>query len=254
MERRELAPQNALPPLAPLLENFQVNTPGEVRWAHRVNTLLELQEAKKRNVHFIEGDVRGKTPVMHHNPLETGKQYLSQKNYLEEVLDLDQGIKLDHKEPDAVGGSLSNLKELSFPVPRLILHVNVFKGPDGRKPIFQPELFARQCRAFSSDILISLGFTTLPGCPPFTQEMIEEAAKFASSVQPATVCLRVELVTPAIMESLINKGIPVTLWSDQDFPLGEIWWKEHEETIRQWKPFAFMDFPDFSLPQSSSRG
>lgn len=253
MERKRFAPKEVIPSLTPLLVHCQVQSPGEIIWDHRINDLLGLKVAVKSKAHFIEGDVRQKDEesLMNHDPLTGKNEYLTLKRWAETISLSGQGMKLDFKETEAVEPSLSILKELAFPSQRLILHASVFKGPDDREPVFQPDIFSRQCRAFSPDVLVSFGFTTSPGCSSFTQEMIKEAVDFVSSVQPAIICIRVELATEEIMEQLINRGIPVTLWSDQDERLGENWWLKNWPNIRRWQPFALMDFPDFSIPRST---
>ena len=74
--------------------------------------------------------------------------------------------------------------------------------------------------------------------------MIDKMLSFVSLFPLPMVALRVELVRKDIVEKFIKQGVPLTLWSDQDSPLGEEWWRRNGEKIRRYSPVALMDFPD----------
>lgn len=236
----------------PLFDFVRISVPGEIRWAHRVNTLFSLKRAldlaSKGKIHCLEGDVwlnqRG-IPVMTHNAPNQKEEYLSLREWIKRASIHRVGLKLDFKTRQAVEPSLFVLKELSVDPKQIILNADILRGPGGTKPSFEPKQFLFQCRNFSPQTLLSIGFTTVPYSSSFSEDMIEYALSLALDFSPATVCLRVEKVTDRIMKKLQENKILVTLWSDQDNPLTPKKWKEIIPLLQQYRTCALMDFPDF---------
>ena len=238
--------------LCRLPRHFRVKELGEIVWAHRVNTEGLLQKvAVDNHIHFVEGDVwlQDNQVVMSHNRPWEGRRYLLFQEWLHILGKKGKGIKIDLKDTRALTPLLRVMREefspFYFP---LIFNADVFLGPKGKTspppPTLSPEKFIRPIRSFSSSAILSLGFTTVPFSSPYSSLMIGKALSFAVLSPPATIALRVELVTEEIVQRIVSRGVSLTLWSDQDCPLGEKWWRENGERIKRYSPFALMDFPD----------
>lgn len=243
-----------------LLDYFGVESLGEVGWSHRKNTLETLCPAiENPRVHLIEGDIRlvESTPVMSHGSPQPDEKHFPFKEWLRLILPpngfIRKGIKSDFKEPEAVEPTLMLLQnllpEMELDNPPLIFNADVLQGPGGPPSKFQPEAFINLCRHFFPETIISLGFTTVPGSSLYSEAMIKQIRDLALSSLPTTVALRVELVNGWAADSFIKAGIPLSLWSDQDVPLGDKWWQKNIPWIRSYKELAFMDFPDYPHTQ-----
>jgi len=231
--------------LAALLSYFKVKQLGEIAWVHRANTADLFQKAlNDPKTHFFEGDIRLKnqTPVMAHDKVEDENHFLL-RDWIEQLVKAGKGMKLDFKDPRAVEPALNLLKKFSFPSFLLILNADVLPGPKASASKFQPQEFIRTCRAFFPKAMLSLGFTATSRLSGYNPVKIEEMLKLTLSCQPATVALRVNLVSDKVTKGFLKHNIPLTFWGGPNAPLGKEWWQEHHERIFKYTSGAFMDFP-----------
>ena len=214
--------------LTDVLKFFGVRTPGEVAWAHGVNSRRTLARyLAAPDIHFIEGDIswlpRAGGVMMAHPPAADSD--LAFDPWIERVAAAGKGAKLDFKDPRVVEPCLAKLTEMrragGLPIP-IVLNADVRSGPGGRAPLFDGRSFVSQCGAFTGAVL-SLGYTTqhVPG-GRYEEAMVRDMLRLG---QPAigrlTICLRACFLSAsaaAIAHVFSTPDCWVTVWNGRRDP------------------------------------
>jgi hypothetical protein len=213
---------------------FGLRTPGEVSWAHGVNSRRALDEyARDPQTHILEGDIswlpeagppEAGGVMMAHPPVVASD--LAFDAWIEAVAAAGKGAKLDFKHPETVAPSLAKLASmraagrLAIPI---LLNADVLAGPGGAPPRFEGASFVAACAAFPQAIL-SLGWTTQDGAgasygEATISDMLALAAPVAGRV---TICLRacaIAASAAAIARLLAAPGYWLTVWNGRHDPV-----------------------------------
>jgi hypothetical protein len=213
---------------------FNVDRPGDITWAHRVNTRNVLEEySRSPDVMMMEGDVIYSTEaggaVMAH-----GRDHqidLTFEEWIEAILEAEKGAKIDFKrmksdagEPEAVDFCLGVLEKRWDPRVPLMLNSDIFLGPGGEKSSFvplDPRKFIRRCgeyrRRCNSNAVFSLGWVTgyLEG-GRYTGAMITEMLEVAEG--PTTFPIRACFVRDSwlqLQKLLDDPQHTLTIWNGE---------------------------------------
>uniref|UniRef100_A0A3P8WEB1 Family with sequence similarity 151 member B n=1 Tax=Cynoglossus semilaevis TaxID=244447 RepID=A0A3P8WEB1_CYNSE len=182
---------------------------AELRWSHAVNSRGKLEDALTGSTHMLEADViiRGcdpKEPVMAHPP-DTDSD-ITLKEWLEEVKMQHRGIKLDFKSLEAVSPSVVLLEEV-FPELKCPVWVNadILPGPGGQATPLEPQSFLAAISSLSSDIVLSLGWTTgwTAGRdnPGYSWDMVHLMEKICRNlISPVTFPVRAALLVQSLSQ------------------------------------------------------
>lgn len=202
---------------------FGVRTPGELTWAHGVNSHRTLARyVAAPDTHIIEGDIsllpQAGGVMMAHPPATDSD--LPFDTWIESIAAGGKGAKLDFKDPRVVKPCLAKLVEMrragGLPIP-IVLNADVCSGPGGRAPLFDGRSFVSQCGDFTGAVL-SLGYTTqhVPD-GRYEEAMVRDMLVLG---QPAigrlTICLRacfLSASTAAIAYVFSTPNCWVTVWN-----------------------------------------
>jgi len=149
--------------------------PPGVVWSHATNSQALLADALESGAHFIEADVlmsAASVPIMAHPPaLESD---LTLASFLQITAEHNKAqpwsscvaLKLDFKDPAAVGPSLDLLESSAYwgaapesGTPPVWLNADVLPGPGSRPPKFNAARFVKQCLSRRPQATLSLGWT-----------------------------------------------------------------------------------------------
>uniref|UniRef100_W5MD04 Family with sequence similarity 151 member B n=1 Tax=Lepisosteus oculatus TaxID=7918 RepID=W5MD04_LEPOC len=222
---------------------IQERDAAEIVWYHAANSKSKIAEALRSSAHMIEADVilRGEAPrepVMAHPP-DTDSD-ITLRDWLNEVLASDKGIKLDFKSLPAVRPSLRLLERvwerLQGP---LWINADVLPGPGGggSRPL-DPEAFLAEVGAALPGAVLSLGWTT-GGSPQadntgYSWEMVREMEAVCRALaRPVSFPVRAALLRPSFAQLrwLLQQSdrYSLTVWTGQ----GDIYPEEDLLLFRQ---------------------
>ncbi len=215
--------------LASIPAFFGLKTPGDIAWAHGVNSRRLLDDyAGAPDTHMIEGDISWLPEaggVMMAHPPET-RSDLAFESWIEGVAAARKGAKLDFKHPAAIAPCLAKLEamrgsgRLDIPI---LLNADVLQGPGGGAPSFEAEAFVERCSTFDGAGL-SLGWTTqyVKG-GAFAEASVVAMLRLASPVaERATLCLRacyLSASAASLARLLAAEGSWLTIWNGRHDPV-----------------------------------
>ena len=211
--------------LKKILSYFNVKYPGDIIWAHRVNSEKKLKEAcNSESVMMIEGDIiyspESKKVVMAHPPER--RSDLSFDEWLKEIIDKGKGAKLDFKDPRVISSCLKKVKELKPDVP-IVIHADTVKGPGGEKPIINTNEFLKQIKNTYPQGLISIGWTTeIDPKEKYKKNYIEDMLKATEKVkEDITYPVRAYYLPKSLEEVKLLLKDPtttITIWNNEVLP------------------------------------
>ncbi|XP_036590566.1 protein FAM151B [Trichosurus vulpecula] len=147
------------------LKNKQIKSEdgAEITWYHAANHKSQMREALKSSAHMIEADVvlscDGSEPIMAHPPETSSDNTL--REWLNEVLKTDKGIKLDFKSLAAVKPSMMLLENVKMHLNRPVwINADILPGPNGKNDEVDARKFLDIVTSLSPDVTLSLGWTT----------------------------------------------------------------------------------------------
>ncbi|MBI1774535.1 MAG: DUF2181 domain-containing protein [Proteobacteria bacterium] len=208
---------------------FGLGTPGEMNWAHGVNSSTALDAyLSDADTHVIEADIswlpEAGGVMMAHPPASTSD--LTFEAWIEAVAGGGKGAKLDFKHPAVVDPCLAKLTSmraagrLAIPI---MLNADVLPGPGGDPSLFQAAGFIARCGAFREAVL-SLGWTTGPVAGgSYSEAMALDMLRLAAPVDGrVTVCLRAAPIAAssgAVARLQAAPGAWITVWNGRADPL-----------------------------------
>jgi hypothetical protein len=214
-----------------LLAHFGVETPGQVTWAHAVNSRRALRDAlSDAGTMMVEGDIsvlpRGGGIGMAHPPVDQSD--LPFDDWIESLAGAGKGAKLDFKDPGAVESCLGKLAamrragRLAIPI---VLNADVLPGPgiEQLPARFDGRAWIEQCAAGFEGALLSLGWTTVfrPGSS-YSEPSIARMLELGAQAGPdATVCIRACFVRDSragLERILATAGHTLTIWNGKADP------------------------------------
>ncbi len=178
MKTNEYSPQ-----IQQLLDYFEINNPREVSWAHRINTLEELErETQNTSTMMIESDICylpeteelvmahyddwGSKDISYDIWLASQSQLQNDEklyfyDWFEHIVASKKGVKLDYKSKEVILPTLKYIKNHGdLQNTPIIFNADVLRGPGGREPDFDAEEFVGLIKEYFPEGILSLGFTT----------------------------------------------------------------------------------------------
>ncbi|XP_015705271.1 protein FAM151B [Coturnix japonica] len=189
---------------------------AEIRWWHAANSRHRARQAARSAVHMVEADVllRGGTggggePIMAHPP-DTDSD-ITLREWLEEMVGTDKGIKLDFKSLDAIQPSLELLQLVKPCLERPVwLNADILPGPNGINAVVDAKGFLDAHPTDTTPIRFSHNRRY--------RAMVKEMAQICSALsQPVTFPVRAVLVRQSVSELrwLIDQSdrYSLTVWT-----------------------------------------
>jgi hypothetical protein len=222
-----------------------VNSPGEITWAHAVNSQARLREVLHNpQVLMLEVDLRRSRDgeiITAHPPADSSD--LSFAELLKAVATSWQGLKLDFKSPEIVAPCLELLRQSELRQP-ILLNADILQGAGGAWPSsFDANHFIRQCVEACPEALLSIGWTTRNDFSLSAIDTAEGIAYTSAGIEEMLeLCQRHKLpqVTfpirashlPASQELirrlLSQEGYTLTIWGKVDQELS-LWLQEQTD-------------------------
>jgi len=173
---------NAHTSLSKLLAHFNVERPGDILWAHAVNSKDVLEKAvQSPDVMMIEGDISflpetGEIIMAHPPRIEDKQTYedwleettakssrekLHFSDWITAIIRSQKGAKLDLKDPRVITPCLNMLRAKNgTPAVPIFLSADILQGPGGSEPLLEAQEFISLCNQFYPDAILSLGWVT----------------------------------------------------------------------------------------------
>lgn len=225
--------------------HYGITNPGEVTWAHAVNSREKLEAALSDPfLMMIESDIRISPlgiPVAVHPP-ETESD-LRFDYLIHQIRTSKKGLKLDFKDPEALIPCLQLLEELQLEQP-VILNADILQGNNADISKFSPEAFLALSKKYNTSAMLSVGWTTLDH-PSFgyTQQNINEMREFVKLHEEITYPVRATLLPNSLQHlSLLTQqeGHTLTIWNHEPVSkeLGE-WIKSNTDPDKTFYDFIY---------------
>jgi len=198
-------------------EVWGLSDSSHIRWAHAANNRVEYDVARNDpNVHIIEVDVivdGAGTAVLGHPPAKTGDPV---QGFLEEMLESEQGVKVDFKSWQAVSQVLEMLNRLQLSQ-LVILNADILQGNAANAPAVPAERFIDVCQQQFPAGLLSLGWTTRRR-KPYTARNVDEMLSVVADLEEVLFPIRTSLARRSWqqLERLIPDDKPgwgLSLWN-----------------------------------------
>uniref|UniRef100_H3AIT8 Family with sequence similarity 151 member B n=1 Tax=Latimeria chalumnae TaxID=7897 RepID=H3AIT8_LATCH len=193
---------------------ISVRDGAEIIWYHAANSKAKLKEALQSSAHMIEADVllRGQgspheEPIMAHPP-DTDSD-ITLREWLNEVLKTDMGIKLDFKSLAAVEPSMKLLQVVKTELRRPVwINADILPGPNGRSTTVEAQKFLGTVRSFFPAVTLSLGWTT-----SWHPEADNEGYSWEMVNKMEDLCKHLcQMVTFPVRAALVCQSWPQLLW------------------------------------------
>lgn len=211
-----------------LLAHCGVESPGQVTWAHAVNSRRALWDAlSDAGTMMVEGDI-SLLPggvFMAHPPVHESD--LAFDDWIESLAGAGKGAKLDFKDSGAVEPCLDKLAamrragRLAIPI---VLNADVLPGPgiEQLPARFDGRGWVAQCAASLEGGLLSLGWTTVfrPGSS-YSESSIARMLELGAQARDATICIRACFVRDSqagLERILATRAHTLTIWNGKADP------------------------------------
>ncbi|XP_052102961.1 protein FAM151A-like [Mytilus californianus] len=215
---------------SPLLYfNIAPRDASGILWSHNTDTWHLLNTATQGNVMMIEGDImllgqdtsnKTNIPIMAHDVGDYNN--ITFEQWIDEIIKVDKGMKLDLKTIDAVKPTLQIVSKKSPRIKGPVwANADILKGPDGTDPRIPADAFLEAIREFPN-VVLSLGWTTKRKGDNYnlnyTMEMVQEMYNIVKDLeQPITFPVRAEQLINSLdsFEWLLGKsrGYTLTVWT-----------------------------------------
>ncbi len=177
-------------------KTWNIETSGQVIWAHAVNSLEKLEESlSDPAVMMIETDISisGENQIIAAHPPKKESD-LTINILIEQIKESKKGLKLDFKDPATFSPTLEILRSINLSIP-IILNADVLTGNGGWKSPFNPTEFIKTAKQKYPQGMLSLGWTTKPD-PAFvyTSENIDEMLGLVGDLSEVTFPVRASLL------------------------------------------------------------
>ncbi len=207
-------------------EKFFNKVPGEILWAHAVNSKARLQQVVQNSTDFVESDInftQENKLVIAHPPHTTSDLRLN--DLVTSIKNSKLGLKLDFKHPEAVTQSLNAIQGLTNPV---VLHADILQGVGARIPLFDAETFVTECQRYYPSGLISLGWTTTPNPKQlYSIESIKKMTKISEGLDLVTICVRANKLQQSwklLLPLLEKENVILTIWTNDPYSEATTTW------------------------------
>ncbi|CAC5383748.1 unnamed protein product [Mytilus coruscus] len=200
-----------------------------ILWSHNTDTWHLLNTATQGDVMMIEGDImllrqntinKRDIPIMAHDIGDNNNITFDQ--WIDEIIKVDKGMKLDLKTIDAVKPALQILSRKSSKIKGPVwANADILKGPDGTDPRIPANAFLEAIQEFPN-VVLSLGWTTKSKGNNYnlnyTMEMVQDMYNIVKDLQqPVTFPVRAEQLIDSLdsFEWLLGKsrGYTLTVWT-----------------------------------------
>lgn len=215
---------------SPLLYfNITPRDASGIIWSHNTDTWNLLNTATQGDVMMIEGDImllgqdtanQTNIPIMAHTVGDNNN--ITFEQWIDEIIKVDKGMKLDLKSIDAVKPALQIVSRKSSRIKGPVwANADILKGPDGIGPRIPANAFLEAIEEFPN-VVLSLGWTTKSkgdnNSLNYTMEMVQEMHNIVKDLQqPITFPVRAEQLIDSLdsFEWLLEKsrGYTLTVWT-----------------------------------------
>lgn len=221
-----------------LQEHYCVDTPGDITWAHAVNSKARLRRfLDDPQIMMIESDIctsaRGQ-PVAAHPPLRESD--LTFEDLLQAMESSRQGLKLDFKDPAALAPCLKMLRMAALSRP-VLLNADILQGNRAWPSRFRATDFIAICQELYPEGILSIGWTTHSD-PHFsyTARNVDAMLAVCRGVSQVTFPVRACLLPaswPQLTRLIQQDDYSLTIWNGE--PLSEdlqAWLRQHTDPAR----------------------
>jgi hypothetical protein len=218
-----------------LQKHFDISVPGDITWAHAVNSQQKLQVAQNDpQIMMLEVDViisDNGDVVLGHPPATDSD--LSFAAFIQAVAGTRQGIKLDLKDPEVLIPCLNILRDSGLHQP-VLLNAGVVPGNDGLPPKFRTNGFFAACKKLYPQGIVSPDWTN--DYAPLTEENIDAMQIACRDIDQATFPVNARLLpfAWAPLARLIQRdGYSLTIWDGK--PVDKylhLWLQEHTDPAK----------------------
>ncbi|CAC5383744.1 unnamed protein product [Mytilus coruscus] len=215
---------------SPLLYfNITPRDASSILWSHNTDTWHLLNTATQGDVMMIEGDImllgqdtgnKTNIPIMAHDVGDYNN--ITFEQWIDEIIKVDKGMKLDLKTIDAVKPALQIVSMKSSRIKGPVwANADILKGPGGIDPRIPGNAFLEAIQEFPN-VVLSLGWTTKNKGDDnnlnYTMEMVQEMYNIVKDLQqPITFPVRAEQLIDSLdsFEWLLGKsrGYTLTVWT-----------------------------------------
>ncbi|XP_074851496.1 protein FAM151B isoform X2 [Carettochelys insculpta] len=186
---------------------------AEIIWYHAANNKTQMKEAIQSAAHMVEADILlsgeeegNGEPIMAHPPETNSDNTL--REWLDEIVNTEKGIKLDFKSLAAVQPAMLLLEGIKLHLRRPVwINADILPGPNGSNAVVDAKGFLDTVTSFFPDVTLSLGWTT--GWQPqqcnkgYSWAMVKEMAQICGALtQPVTFPVRAALIRQSKSELL----------------------------------------------------
>jgi hypothetical protein len=197
------------------LKQNNLSTPGDVKWAHAVNSQQLLQQGiTNPDIDFLEVDIslsKDGEPIAAHYSNESDLTFV---NLLNIVKHSDKGLKLDFKYQDAVTPCLELLKRVDLKQP-VILNADILSVAGAPNADIAPEFFINTCLDKYPGGLLSVGWRTTEASI-YAKEDVDKILVICKNLDEATFPVRASILPRSWqnVKKLIQKeGYTLTIWN-----------------------------------------
>lgn len=206
-----------------LQPHYQITRPGEITWAHAVNSLERLETALgDPQLMILEVDISRSLNgeiIAAHPPRFSSD--LSFAHLLDRVAPTYKTLKLDFKDPRTVEPCLRQLRASNLQKP-ILLNADVLQGNGARPPRFEAAEFLDLCARLYPEGILSPGWTTHgnPAQAYFTGANIDEMLDLCqrSMLRQVTFPTRAAYLPRCwqdVSRLLRQDGYTLTIWSGE---------------------------------------
>lgn len=231
-----------------LQNEFGVQVPGDVVWAHGVNSKAMLDKAlNDPEVMIIESDIsispNGQLIAVHPPRITSD---LTLAYLIKRVKASNKVLKLDFKDPAVIIDSLQLLERSHLTQP-VLLNADILQGNCEYPSKFRPQEFISLCSTFYPAGILSIGWTTNANTKVgYTQSNVQEMMDIARELTEVTFPVRAALLPLSwehISPMMHKEGHTLSIWNSEEINEELMQWiKENTDPKK-----TFYDFTDGNI-------